>query len=100
MKAITDLEGQGYTVSLNGDRIRARRKRGSCPDIGKITVLTEEIKSRKDQAVRFLKQRDEDERQFAYQERAAIMEFDGALSREDAERQAVRRKGVNCEIIR
>ena len=57
MKAAIELERQGYSVSLQGDRIQMERKVGFSPNVGSVNILLPEIKERKAEAVRYLKQR-------------------------------------------
>lgn len=57
MKAVIDLERQGYCVSLDGDKVQVERKAGFSPDVEKVKILLQEIKAKKPEAVRFLEQR-------------------------------------------
>ncbi|NQT55491.1 MAG: hypothetical protein HQ551_04615 [Desulfobacteraceae bacterium] len=57
MKAAIELERQGYSISLDGDKIRMERKEGFSPDIVRVRVLLQKIKERKPDAIRYLKQR-------------------------------------------
>jgi len=57
MKAVIELERQGYSVSLNRERVQVERKVGFSPDAGPVKILLQEIKEKKPEAVRYLKQR-------------------------------------------
>ncbi|MFH1628481.1 MAG: hypothetical protein ABIE47_07125 [Pseudomonadota bacterium] len=57
MKAVIELEREGYSISLDGDKIRMERKAGFFPDAGAVKILLQEIKERKPEAVRYLEQR-------------------------------------------
>ena len=57
MKAAIELERQGYSISLDGDKIQMERKIGFSPDAGSVKILLQEIKEKKPEAVRYLKQR-------------------------------------------
>ena len=57
MKAVIELEREGYSISLDGDKIRAERKEGFSPYVGTVEILLQEIKERKPEAIRYLKQR-------------------------------------------
>lgn len=57
MKAVIEMERQGYSISLDGDKIRMERKEGFSPDIVRVRVLLQKIKEKKPDAVRYLKQR-------------------------------------------
>ncbi len=57
MKAVMELEREGYFISLGGDKIWMERKAGFFPGVGPVKILLQEIKERKAEAVRYLKQR-------------------------------------------
>lgn len=57
MKAVIELERQGYSVSLKGECVQVERKVGFSPDAGSVKILLQEIKEKKSEAVRYLKQR-------------------------------------------
>lgn len=57
MKAVIKLERQGYSISLYGDKIQMERKAGFSPGVGPVKILLQEIKEKKPEAVRYLKQR-------------------------------------------
>jgi len=57
MKAVIELEREGYSVSLEGGKIRMERKEGFSPGAGTVEILLQEIKEKKPKAVRYLKQR-------------------------------------------
>lgn len=57
MKAVIELERQGYSVSLKGESLQVERKVGFSPDAGSVKILIQEIKEKKAEAIRFLKQR-------------------------------------------
>jgi len=57
MKAVVELEREGYQVSLEGDRVQAERKVGFSPGVGPVKILLQEIRERKAEAVGYLKQR-------------------------------------------
>lgn len=57
MKAIIELERQGYKVSMDGDKIQVERKAGFSPGVGPVKILLQEIRERKAEAIRYLKHR-------------------------------------------
>jgi len=57
MKAVREIEKQGYSLNLEDGRIQARRKIGFSPDAETVKIVLQEIKEKKSEAVRFLKQR-------------------------------------------
>ncbi len=57
MKAVFELEREGYSVSLDGDKIRMERKVGFSPGVGSVKILLQKIKEKKPDAIRYLKQR-------------------------------------------
>ena len=57
MKAVMELESQGYSISLAGDKIQVEKKAGFCPDVEAVKILLMEISEKKPEAIRFLKQR-------------------------------------------
>ena len=57
MKAVIELEREGYSISLNRERVQVERKVGFSPDAGSVKILLQEIKGKKPEAVRYLKQR-------------------------------------------
>lgn len=57
MKAVIELERQGYSVSLKGERVQVERKVGFSPDAGSVEILIQGMKEQKAEAIRFLKQR-------------------------------------------
>lgn len=57
MKAVIELEREGYSISLKGDKIQVERKVGFSPDAGPVKILLQEIREKKAEAVWFLKQR-------------------------------------------
>ena len=57
MKAVIELEREGYSVSLKGERVQVERKAGFSPDAEPVKILLQEIKEKKPEAVRYLKQR-------------------------------------------
>jgi len=57
MKAVMELEREGYIVSLKGDKIHVKRKVGFSPGIVTVEILLQEIKEKKADAIRYLKQR-------------------------------------------
>ena len=57
MKAIREIEQEGYSVSLEGNRIQARKKAGYFPDVGNVKDLLNQIKTHKGQAISYLKKR-------------------------------------------
>ncbi len=58
MEAIRQLEGQGYSLSLNGDKIQAKKKVGFAPDANKVVLLLDEIRAHKSEAIAYQKLRD------------------------------------------
>ena len=56
MKAIRDLEDQGYAAKLEGGRIQVRRKECFNPDAKAVNVLLQEIQGNREEAVRYLNQ--------------------------------------------
>ncbi|MDZ7699502.1 MAG: hypothetical protein U5R49_22045 [Deltaproteobacteria bacterium] len=59
MKAVRELERQGYHIELQGDRIRMEIKAGFAPDAERVQVLLQEIRGRKPEAVDFLRRRED-----------------------------------------
>ena len=57
MRAIREIEKEGYSLSLEGNRIQARKKKGFSPDIGKIKDLLNQIKAHKGQVISYLNRR-------------------------------------------
>jgi len=57
MKAVIELERQGYSIGLNKERVQVERKAGFSPDVVVVNILLQEIKEKKPEAVRYLKQR-------------------------------------------
>ena len=57
MKAVIELESQGYSVSMDGDKIQMQRKAGFSPGVGPVKILLQDIRERKPEAVRYLNQR-------------------------------------------
>ena len=57
MKAVIELEREGYSISLDGDKIRMDRKVGFSPGVGSVKILLQKIKEKKPEAVQYLKQR-------------------------------------------
>ena len=55
MKAIREIEQEGYSVSLEGNRIQARKKAGYFPDVGNVKEILGHIKAHKGQAITYLK---------------------------------------------
>ena len=47
MKAVIGLERQGYSISLNRERVQVERKEGFFPGAGRVNILLQEIKEKK-----------------------------------------------------
>lgn len=58
MEAIRQLEEEGYSLSLNGDKIQAKKKVGFAPDANKVELLLDKIRAHKTEAIAYLKLRD------------------------------------------
>ena len=46
MKAVVELEREGYAVSLKGERVQVERKAGFSPDVEKVKILLQQIKAK------------------------------------------------------
>jgi len=58
MDAISQIEHEGYSVTLNVDKIQLKRKAGFVPDVKKVNLLLDEIRAHKAEAMVYLKIRE------------------------------------------
>lgn len=94
MKTLSRLQAAGYQVQLEGEEIVCRWQGSGKPDAAQVRPLIEELRIHKDEALEALRSVHDlpkaladwpEEWQEAYIERAAIMEYEGGLRRQEAE---------------
>ena len=95
---IQQLERHGLTLTLDGDRLRVAPRNAITPPLAELIrshkpALIADLQARQAQPCPDL----EDVREF-YEERAAIIEYDGGLSRPEAEAEAVRLVAVRFRL--
>ena len=98
IQAIMELRGLRYTVSISGERILLDHGGVDLPDPETVEHLVEDLRSQKFQAREWLRHVGPqlplsivawpDQWRESYEERAAIIEYDGGLERRQAEHRA------------
>jgi hypothetical protein len=58
MDAIREIEKEGYLVTLQSGNIQIRKKLGFAPDANRVSLLLDQIRAHKSDAIAYLKLRD------------------------------------------
>jgi len=58
MDAIRQIEKEGYSVTLESEKIQIRKKLGFAPDANRVSLLLDQIRAHKSEAIVYLKLRD------------------------------------------
>jgi hypothetical protein len=55
MKAVIELERQGYQISLQGERLAIKKLAGAAPDAEKVNGLLQQVREGKAEAIEYLR---------------------------------------------